>query len=204
MTEGKNGIVRQEDGRCHITKEQFCDWLAGEMPPDKEAEFLEHVGNCTFCAHQFAGWMEAPPDLPVSQTKTVQEISMNQTGLLNPPRYLKEEIMQRRQRTGVQMSLQVREKSRQMRLFMYSLKVGMAVMTSIFLLLLTADVQNLQPQTVREWRTDQMQQKQKQEADGQEEWVSIADTLNQKSGEISGFLCDISNGLFRMGLDETE
>ncbi len=202
MTEGKNGIVRQAENRCHITKEQFCDWLAGEMPSDKEAEFLEHVGNCTFCAHQFADWMEAPPDLPVSQTKTVQEISMNQTGLLNPPRYLKEEIMQRRQRAGVQMSVQVREKSRQMQLFMYSLKVGMAVMTSIFLLLLTADVQNLQPQTVREWRTEQMQQK--QEADSREERVSIADTLNQKSGEISGFLCDISNGLFRMGLDETE
>ena len=102
----------------------------------------------------------------------------------------------------MQMSVQVREKSRQMQLFMYSLKVGMAVMTSIFLLLLTADVQNLQPQTVREWRTEQMQQK--QEADSREERVSIADTLNQKSGEISGFLCDISNGLFRMGLDETE
>ena len=72
MTEGKNGIVRQAENRCHITKEQFCDWLAGEMPSDKEAEFLEHVGNCTFCAHQFADWMEAPPDLPVSQTKAAE------------------------------------------------------------------------------------------------------------------------------------
>lgn len=185
MTEGKNGIVRQADSRRHIMKEQFCDWLAGEMPPDSEAEFLEHIGNCTFCAHQFAGWMEMTPELTV-----------------NPPRYLKEEIMQQTQQMGVQMSVHVREKSRQMQLFMYSLKVGLAVMTSIFLLMLTANVQELQPGTVHEWRTEQMQQR--QEAGSREGRMSITDTLNQKSGEISGFLCDISNGLFRMGLDETE
>lgn len=224
MTEGRNGIVRQAESIGHITKEQFCDWLAGEMPPDREVEFLGHIGNCTFCAHQFAEWMEAPPELsvnraqtplelPVSQAETppespasqegiAREISMSQTGMLIPPRYLKEEIVQRTQQMGVQMSAHVREKSRQMQLFMYSLKVGVAVMTSIFLLMLTANVQELQPGAVREWRTEQRQQR--QEADSREERISITDALNQKSGEISGFLCDISNGLFRMGLDQTE
>jgi anti-sigma factor RsiW len=201
MTEGKNGIVRQADGRCHITNEQFCDWLAGEMPPDRETEFLGHIGNCTFCAHQFAEWMEAPPE-PPELAVSREEAFMNQPGLLNPPRYLKEEIIQRTQQPSVQMGVHVRQKSRQMQLFMYSLKVGLAVTASIFLLMLTANVQELQPETVREWRTEQMQQR--QEADSREETISISHTLNQKSREISGFLCDISNGLFRMGLDETE
>lgn len=192
MTEGKNGISRQMESKCHITKEQFCDWLAGEMPSDREEEFLGHIGSCTFCAHQFAEWMEAPPELSVNQM----------TVPLDPPRYLKEEIVQRTQQAGVQMGVHVREKSRQMQLFLYSVKVGLAVMTSIFLLMLTANVQELQPGTVREWRAEQMQQR--QEADSQEERISITDTLNQKSGEISGFLSDISNGLFRMGLDGTE
>lgn len=179
MTRERTSITRQEEGNCHITKEQFCDWLAGELPPDEEAEFLEHIGNCTFCAGQFADWMESPPELP------------------EPPAYLKEEILQRTQQIDVQMTVRVKERSRQMQLFMYGLKVGMAVVTSIFLLILTTNIQSLQPGDVRDWRMEQRQER-------QEERVSLTDTLNRKSREVSSFLNEISNGLFRMGIEDTE
>lgn len=182
MTRDRTTMIRQEEGICHITKEQFCDWLAGELPPDKETEFLGHIGNCTFCAGQFANWMESPPELP------------------EPPAYLKEEVLQRTQQIDVQMTVRVKERSRQMQLFMYGLKVGMAVVTSIFLLILTTNIQSLQPEDVRDWRMEQREQRQER----QEERVSLTDTLNRKSGEVSSFLNEISNGLFRMGIEDTE
>lgn len=177
MTEGKNEIVRRKDENPHIDRKEFCDWLAGEMNPQREKEFLGHVGVCTFCAQQFADWMELPHE---------------------PPRYLKEEISQRAHQMDVQVSVQVREKSRQMQLFLYSLKVGLAVMTSIFLLMLAANIQGMDSETVREWKLERMQQQ------SEEERISITDTLNQKSGEISSFLNEISNGLFRIDTKGTE
>lgn len=176
-----NGFTDSREENPHISKEEFCDWLAGEMPTEKETEFLGHIGSCTFCAGQFADWMELPQE---------------------PPTYLKEEILLRTQQMDVQVSVHVKEKSRQMQLFMYSLKVGLAVMTSIFLLMLTTNVQNLQPERGQSWKTEQMQQRQEREV--KEKEPDITGILNQKSGEISSFLYDISNGLFRMGIEETE
>ncbi len=177
MTETGKEIVRREEGNLHIDKEMFCDWLAGRMNPQRESEFLGHIGKCTFCAQQFADWMELPHE---------------------PPRYLKEEITQRAHQVDVQVSVQVKEKSRQIQLFMYSLKVGLAVVTSIFLLMLTANFQDLDAGAVREWRLVRMQEQ------SAEEQISITDTLSRKSGEVSSFLNEISNGLFRMDTEERE
>lgn len=186
MTRERTKIIRQEEANRHITKKQFCDWLAGELPPDKETEFLGHIGNCTFCAGQFANWMESPPQISAVQEKAPE-----------PPAYLKEEILQRTQQIDVQMTVRVKERSRQMQLFMYGLKVGMAVVTSIFLLLMTTNMQSLQYEEVRDWRMEQRQER-------QEERMSLTDTLSRKSGEVSNFLNEISNGLFRMGIEDTE
>ena len=67
-------------------------------------------------------------------------------------------------------------------------------MASIFLLMVTANVQNMDFDT---HRTDQVQRQ-----DISKE-VSITDTLKQKSGEISNILNNLSNGLFRIDTKET-
>lgn len=179
QTVGRNEFTGGREENPHVTKEEFCDWLAGEMPKEKEAGFLEHIGSCTFCAGQFADWMAV-------STK--------------PPAYLKEDILMRTRQMDVQVSVQVKEKSRQMQLFMYSLKVGLAVMTSIFLLMLTTNIQDLQPEGGSSSKTE----RQRQEREFAEKEPDITGILNQKSGEISSFLNDISNGLFRMEIQEIE
>lgn len=203
---GRNGMAGLTDGRHHITEEQFCDWMAGEMSLHEEEGFLGHIGSCTFCAQQFAEYMEAPKEFLAG----AKELSWDLAGskephrdlagpeklLLEPPGYLKDEILQRTQQVGVQVTVHVKEKSRQMQLFMYSLKVGLAVMTSILLLMVTANIQDLQSESVRSWKAEQAQQRQEKES--REERMSITDTLNQKSGEVSSFLNDMSSGLFRM------
>lgn len=101
----------------HITKEVFDNWQQGKLEGSQETEFLNHVGTCTFCAGKFADWMEE--------------------GLLEePPAYLKEEITERTGQIDVQTSKQIR-------LIVYSLKVGLAVAASIFLLTLTTGLQNM-------------------------------------------------------------
>lgn len=208
---GRNEMAGLAEGRRHITEEQFCDWLAGEMPAQEEKWFLGHIGSCTFCAQQFAGWMELPEAF-AGQLELPREESAVQPGMPpeafagqpgmqleysyrlqcrtpEPPAYLKEEILQRTQQMDVQMAANVKERSLQMQLFLYSLKVGLAVMSSIFLLMLTNNVQGLQPEDGRVWEREQ-------EELGEE--LDITGILNQKSGEVSSLLNEISNGLFRI------
>ena len=64
--------------------------------------------------------------------------------------------------------------------------------------MLTANFQDLDAGAVREWRILRMQQQ------SAEEQISITDTLSRKSGEVSSFLNEISNGLFRMDTEERE
>lgn len=178
---GRKEMAGLAEGRRHVTEEQFCDWLAGEMPAQEEEWFLGHIGSCTFCAQQFAGWME-PPEAFAGPEEAF-------AGPPEPPAYLKEEIRKRTQQMDVQMAANVKERSRQMQLFLYSLKVGLAVMSSIFLLMLTNNVQGLQPEEGRSWEKEQ-------EEAGEE--LDITGILNQKSGEVSSLLNEISNGLFRI------
>ena len=81
---------------------------------------------------------------------------------------------------------------------MYSLKVGLAVMASIFMLMMTSNMQNLG------FDITQMQQEQRADRENVSEEPGLTDTLKQKSGEISSFLNSLSNGLFRIETEETK
>ncbi len=138
----------------------------------------------------FAGQLEQPHEESAVQPGMQPEYSYRlQCRTPEPPAYLREEILQRTQQMDVQMAANVKERSRQMQLFLYSLKVGLAVMSSIFLLMLTNNVQGLQPEDGRVWEREQ-------EELGEE--LDITGILNQKSGEVSSLLNEISNGLFRI------
>lgn len=211
MTAGTHKITIQKRDSLqtgHINKDLFCDWQAGRMKQPEEERFLGHIGVCTFCAEQFGNWMEegileiTVPKEPGSDnelTSYTECSSQSEHPLLSePPSYLKEEILHRTRQMDVQATLHLKETSQKMQLVLYSLKVGLAVMASIFLLMVTANVQDMDFKTVR---TEQMQQREAREHDQQ---MDITDTLKQKSGEISTLLNNLSNGLFRIGMPEDE
>ena len=112
-----------------------------------------------------------------------------------PSDYLKEEILQRTRQMDVQAAICMKETSRRMQLILYSLKVGVAVMASIFLLMVTTNVQNM------DFAPDQ--EAQMQERESQRAQPGLTDTLKQKSGEISNLLNNLSNGLFRIETEDT-
>ncbi len=113
-----------------------------------------------------------------------------------PPRYLKEEILSRTRQLNVQASVKLKETSRQVQLMIYSLKVGLAVTASIFLLTVTANVQNMDRDFSENYRTEQAQESQEREE-------SVVGRLKRHSKEITGLLNDISSGLFRIEMDDS-
>lgn len=211
MTADTHKIAAQESGSLqsgHISKNLFCDWQAGRMKQPEEERFLGHIGVCTFCADKFGSWMEEgmveftessdlgrTDELTPYKERTIQEEHLL---LSEPPSYLKEEILRRTRQMDVQAAVHFKETSQKMQLVLYSLKVSLAVMASIFLLMVTANVQNMDFETVR---TEPKQQREAWEHDHQ---MNITDTLKQKSGEITTLLNNLSNGLFRIGMPEDE
>lgn len=244
MTAGNHERTVQKKNsqeEVHISKAQFWNWQAGRLNSAEEERFLGHIGACTFCAGQFASWMEEGcagvedfvdlvPEagqfagtldpllteleehsqsmsesgnfFPIKQEGILTAIKEDRTArqernslLAEPPAYLKEEILRRTRQMDVQAAVHIRETSRRVQFWMYSLKVGVAVMASIFLLMMTANVQNMDFETLR------ADQPRKQDVSKE---VRITDTLKQKSGEISSILNNLSNGLFRINTDQTD
>ena len=93
----------------------------------------------------------------------------------------------------------LKKTSRQMQLFLYSMKVGLAVTVSIFLLVLTTDLQNMDLAQSKGQRAQQLQEQQEspQAQDGVREGGFVG-SLRRGSWEITGALKDLTNGFFRV------
>lgn len=221
MTEPKEHAIRTG----HISRDLFCDWQEGKLKGREETDFFTHIGACTFCAEQFGNWMEegflkiagselfsgAEEEPERREPAHLKEPSGNIDRIQGsgagkrrefseePPRYLKEEILSRTRQIDVQASVKLKETSRQVQLMIYSLKVGLAVAASIFLLTVTSNIQNLDvnPQMPENQQMEQEKRDQKREE-------SIAKKLRQGSKEITTILNELSSGLFRIDMDTSE
>lgn len=98
----------------HVTLEWLEAFQQEKLEETECRKFLEHIGSCSYCADQFAIYLE--------------------TDLQEPPAYLHEEILEKSQGLSVQAARTVYQTSKKMRLFWYSLKVGAAVVVSLLLL----------------------------------------------------------------------
>lgn len=107
----------------HVTEEWLKNWMDGQLNESEEQEFFRHLGNCDYCAEQFADWLEQD--------------------MVEPPAYLQEEILERTRRPYIQTARNVYVFSKRMRLILYSLKVGLAVATSLFLLFGTSRLEGM-------------------------------------------------------------
>ena len=191
----------------HISRELFCDWQEGRLKEEEEAGFLGHIGGCTFCAERFGEWMEEGLLMEGSLSMEEGAQGLEASGrsgcascMAEPPRYLKEEILSKVHRMDVKAARKLKESSRQVQLMLYSLKVGIAVVASIFLLTVMADIQNVGLELKESQR---MEQKLERQMDGKgqvgrEREEGIADSLRRGSREITNMLKELSNGWFRI------
>lgn len=159
----------------HITKEIFDCWQQGNMTGSQEEAFLRHTGTCTFCAERFGNWMDET--------------------LAEPPAYLKDEISRRTRQLDVQTVVKVKQTSKQMQLLMYSLRVGLAVAASIFLLTVTTGVGKMKVE---------MPQNKQDITENRQERESITDKLNRGSSFVTDVLNQMTSGFFQIEQKEPE
>jgi hypothetical protein len=213
MEEGNHTKLVKQEGDAlsagHISRKQFCDWQEGRLKGREETDFFTHIGACTFCAEQFGSWMEEgildelEPDMePGSDGEAELELGKNFL-LEEPPRYLKEEILNRTRQFDLQASVKLQETSRKVQLMVYSLKVGLAVAASIFILTVTCDIRNMNLELSRDQQMEQAQEE-KTEPGKREREESLAGKLRRGSKEISATLNELSSGLFRIEMDTSE
>ena len=98
----------------HLTEEWLKAWKAGTLSAEEQQMIFTHTGCCDHCAELLFDFLEQD--------------------LAEPPAYLQKEILEQSKSLRVQAGRNVYQTSRQMRLFLYSLKVGFAVAVSILVL----------------------------------------------------------------------
>jgi len=205
--QAEGNIQMEAQKPAHISRDLFCDWQEGKLGTPEETDFFNNIGACTFCAGQFANWMEEgfldEEGLALGQAPNG---SLGKgTQLMEPPKYLKEEIISRIRQLDVQAAVKIKETSKQVQLMVYSLKVGLAVAASVFLLTVTADIQNMgfgQPQQPQAPTGNQQAVQEEQKGQGAE--GNLISRLSQGSKDITGLLNEFSNGLFRIEMDSSE
>lgn len=99
----------------HLTEADFEKWERGVLSPAQTEAFLSHTASCAYCGDAWLAHMSRTPET-----------------LIEPPAYLADEIMQRVRQPDVVIAQKAHTTSKRMRLFLYSLKVGMALAASIY------------------------------------------------------------------------
>ena len=98
----------------HVTDEWLNAWILGTLSATEERRLFAHAGSCSHCADLLARYLEQD--------------------LMEPPSYLQEEILEKSKTVRIQTGKTMYQRSKQLRLFLYSLKVSFAVAVSLLML----------------------------------------------------------------------
>ena len=101
----------------HLTDHDFEAWEHGVLSDTQMEAFLTHTANCPHCGDAWFVYMSR-------HTETLPE----------PPAYLAEEITERIHEPDVVIAQKAHTTSKKVQLLLYSLKVGVALAASIYML----------------------------------------------------------------------
>ena len=101
----------------HLTDHDFAAWEQGVLSDTQMEAFLTHTANCPHCGDAWFVYMSR-------HTETLPE----------PPAYLAEEITERVHEPDVVIAQKAHTTSKKVQLLLYSLKVGVALAASIYML----------------------------------------------------------------------
>jgi anti-sigma factor RsiW len=149
----------------HINEETLQKFLDGTLPPDKLLQTLEHLDTCEYCREALAA-LEAD------------------TGEVQAPAYLKQQIQERVRRPDVQTALQVKKTTKQLQLFYYSMKTAAGVIGALLILLAVSKADLLPTVTYREPPSVTTQ---------------IPERIYEKGNQVTDWLKDITNKLVNGG-----
>lgn len=103
--------------QTHLTEHDFEKWEQGALTPAQTEHFLTHTANCPYCGDAWMAYMEHHSE-----------------ALEQPPAYLADEIKERVHQPDVVIAQKAHTTSKRMQLLLYSLKVGVALAASIYMI----------------------------------------------------------------------
>ena len=101
----------------HLSEHDFETWEQGILSDTQAEAFLMHTANCPHCGDAWFGYM-----------------SRHAEALPEPPAYLAQEITERVHQPDVVIAQKAHTTSKKIQLLLYSLKVGVALAASIYML----------------------------------------------------------------------
>ena len=103
--------------QIHLTENDFKQWEQGTLSPAQMESFLAHTADCLHCGDAWMAYME-----------------QHSEALDQPPAYLAEEIEERVHEPDVVIAQKAHTTSKRVQLLLYSLKVGVALAASIYMI----------------------------------------------------------------------
>lgn len=101
----------------HLTDHDFEAWEQSSLSDTQMEAFLTHTANCPHCGDAWFAYM-----------------SRHTEALPEPPAYLAQEITERVHQPDVVIAQKAHTTSKRIQLLVYSLKVGVALAASIYML----------------------------------------------------------------------
>ena len=101
----------------HLTDHDFEAWEQGTLSDIQMEAFLTHTASCPHCGDAWFAYM-----------------SRHAEALPEPPAYLAQEITERVHQPDVVIAQKAHTTSKRVQLFLYSLKVGVALAASIYMI----------------------------------------------------------------------
>lgn len=166
--------MQEEIMRRHITDEMWIALKQDTIRPEEFMEILEHTCDCTWCAERMA------ETLGQEENKDADLVPV-------PPSYLAEEILERAKQLDIKAAAAVKKTSKKLQLFLYSMKVGVAVAFSMLILALLPAA----------WQVDFDRTKQQPEENF---WMeSGLDWMNRTANGMTDRMNDFANLLLNGG-----
>ncbi len=154
--------------RSHITEEMWIALKQDTMEPEQLMQVFAHTASCTYCAGRLALTLEAE----------AEEIK--------PPAYLSEQIFERVKQLDVQAVTVVKQTSKRLQLLLYGMKVGAAVVFSIFLLVVTANFQGMEASLPRPFVQTEARE-------------SVPEAMNRAANGVTDWMNEFANQLLNGG-----
>lgn len=151
----------------HISEAEYTAFTQDLMDQEDMMKFLTHIGSCNYCADQLEAFLSEE--------------------MLTAPRNMKDNILTAVKRPEIQLAVKAKAASKQLQLFIYSLKVGTAAAGALLLLFLTINYSSL----------INFPAQNKEDSNNQNRF-SLTETLRDNMNKLSDNMLDFSNSMIDM------
>ena len=162
----------------HITKSEFYAFQHDVMNQEEKERFLEHISSCNYCSDQF--------------------VAMMSYEIISAPRDMKTNILKATMKPEVQIAVKVKETTKRMQLFLYSLKVGTATLGALILLALTMNFTDLS------MPSDKQANAFAETPVDQDNKASLTTAIRDNMNTLSNSMMDFSNNIMKTEVTDND